>query len=312
LFAILGKTIAQRWKKLDDPHRITYKTAASEDMKRYRGEMDNYHSTIAKTVVREDKRGKSKSKKSRKASADESVDVDERMEKKASPALVSTGPKTTHTGIVKPAALAGLQSPNPGLDTSSLGLADAVPDGLDAATYHSFLRQRELLAFHERMAMSGQAGIGFPLGSGGGGIQNFLRGGAFPAGLRMIDTPLAGNASLMGSPPPFFRGGLPSPGLSGMRGELSQEEQLFLLRRNQETANLSIRQRLELMQQQDQSRQMQQLFELQLQQQQQPSPAMAALMQERQHLLERQRLEQMLMAQMGNQGMGGAGGFGQN
>jgi hypothetical protein len=302
LFAILGKTIAQRWKKLDDSQRINYKTSATEDMKRYRGEMDKYHTSIAKTVDVE-KRGKSKSRKSRKVSTDKPVDVDESMEKNAPPASVSavvnTGPPTTHNGMVKPEALAGLRSPNPGLDASSLGLG-AVPDGLDAATYQSILRQREILGLQERMAMSGQAGLGFPQGSGGGGIHNFLRGGALPAGLRMLDTPLTGTSSLMGSPP-FLGGSLPSPGLSGLRGGLSQEEQLFLLRRNQESTDLSIRQRLELMQQQDQSRQMQHLMDLQLQQQQ-PSHSMA-LMQERQRLLERQRLEQMIMARMGSQGM---------
>lgn len=49
LFAILGKTIAARWKTVDDENRKKYKEMAADDMKRYRAEMDQYHESIAKS-----------------------------------------------------------------------------------------------------------------------------------------------------------------------------------------------------------------------------------------------------------------------
>ena len=51
LFAILGKTIAARWKAQDEDQRAKYKQMAQDDMKRYRAEMDQYHETIAKSYV---------------------------------------------------------------------------------------------------------------------------------------------------------------------------------------------------------------------------------------------------------------------
>lgn len=51
LFAILGKTIAARWKSQSDEQRAKYKKLAQEDMKRYRADMDTYHSTIAQSYV---------------------------------------------------------------------------------------------------------------------------------------------------------------------------------------------------------------------------------------------------------------------
>jgi len=51
LFAILGKTIAARWKAQDEDQRAKYKQMAQDDMKRYRTEMDQYHETIAKSYV---------------------------------------------------------------------------------------------------------------------------------------------------------------------------------------------------------------------------------------------------------------------
>lgn len=54
LFAILGKTIAARWKTLDDEQRKKYKEMAADDMKRYRADMDQYHETIAKSYVQKD------------------------------------------------------------------------------------------------------------------------------------------------------------------------------------------------------------------------------------------------------------------
>ena len=52
LFAILGKTIAARWKAVNEEKRQKYKEMASDDMKRYRAEMDQYHESIAKSYVR--------------------------------------------------------------------------------------------------------------------------------------------------------------------------------------------------------------------------------------------------------------------
>ena len=51
LFAILGKTIAARWKSQDENQRKKYKDMAADDMKRYRADMDQYHETIAKSYV---------------------------------------------------------------------------------------------------------------------------------------------------------------------------------------------------------------------------------------------------------------------
>lgn len=51
LFAILGKTIAGRWKSQTEDQKAKYKALASDDMKRYRADMDTYHETIAKSYV---------------------------------------------------------------------------------------------------------------------------------------------------------------------------------------------------------------------------------------------------------------------
>jgi HMG (high mobility group) box len=47
LFSVLGKAIAKRWKELDSDQRAQYVAAAASDLKRYRQEMDEYHTNLA-------------------------------------------------------------------------------------------------------------------------------------------------------------------------------------------------------------------------------------------------------------------------
>mmetsp|Transcript_2826 Transcript_2826/g.5899 ORF Transcript_2826/g.5899 Transcript_2826/m.5899 type:complete len:127 (-) Transcript_2826:155-535(-) len=118
----------------------------------------------------------------------------------------------------------------------------------------------------------------------------------------------------MGSPPPglfsvagapgmipqgYATGSMAYPGLdmpwsSEMaRSSLTPEEQLYLLRRNQEDADNSIRRRLELMQQE-------RAREMQLASMQGPLPPSGmSMMQERQIMMERQRMQQLLAGQGG-------------
>jgi hypothetical protein len=48
LFAMMGKTIAKRWKELSTDEHKKYKDLANEDLKRYRTEMDEFHLAQAK------------------------------------------------------------------------------------------------------------------------------------------------------------------------------------------------------------------------------------------------------------------------
>jgi hypothetical protein len=48
LFAMMGKTIAKRWKELPTEEHKKYKDLANEDLKRYRTEMDEFHLAQAK------------------------------------------------------------------------------------------------------------------------------------------------------------------------------------------------------------------------------------------------------------------------
>lgn len=47
LFSAMGKTIAKRWRELTPQEMVFYTKAAGEDMKRYRREMDQYHTNLA-------------------------------------------------------------------------------------------------------------------------------------------------------------------------------------------------------------------------------------------------------------------------
>jgi hypothetical protein len=42
LFALMGKSIAKKWKSLTQDEMVKYTDAAKEDLKRYRREMDEY------------------------------------------------------------------------------------------------------------------------------------------------------------------------------------------------------------------------------------------------------------------------------
>lgn len=188
------------------------------------------------------------------------------------------------------------------------GLGNAA--NLDMMAYQNILRQRELAALREQQAM--QMGVA----GGPGGMESLLRGGG-GAGMSLMDRQAMASgpsSSLMGGTPGGFAGLGLSGGYGGFdrggmpesaRSSLSPEEQLYLLRRNQDEMSLSLRQRLELVNHQQQARHLPpQQFSLMDLQQQQQSPQGMAMMQERARLMERQRLEQMLI----NQSLAGMAG----
>ena len=179
----------------------------------------------------------------------------------------------------------------------------------DMAAYQNLMRERQIAALREQ-----QMGFHPGLGPHGHMGMDMLRGG-MGTGLGLMDRSLGAGPTpgFMGNPPPglFSTAGAPGmlpPGYAGSmaypgldlpwspemaRSSLTPEEQLYLLRRNQEDADNSIRRRLEVMQQQ-RARQMQ-LMDMQGSL---PPPGMP-MMQERQLMLERQRMEQFLSGQGG-------------
>lgn len=186
----------------------------------------------------------------------------------------------------RPDAYAAVASGLGGLPPAGLAIAPGMMGGpptgygagianvqtLDMMTYQNILRQRELAALREQHA------LGLP---------------------PTMDPLLRGGPTLLASPPAALAG----VGYGGLESSgLTPEEQLYLLRRNQDEMSLSVRQRMQ--QQQQQARQMQHLSLMELQQAPTGPPDMGLMMQERQRLLERQRLEQLL-ATHSFAGMGG-------
>ena len=148
------------------------------------------------------------------------------------------------------AAMAGLQVR--GLDASSVALSGT---GLDLLAYQSLLQQRELAALREQ-SLAFSAGLS-------SGSPNLLR----SLGRGRLD-----QSALLGSPSRLFSANLLTP-----------EEQLLLLRRSQDAADISLRQCLDLTQRAPEA-----LSQL--------TPSTLALLQERQRLLARQRMEILLSA----------------
>jgi len=48
LFSVMGKTIAERWKRLSSEQAQKYRAMAAQDMERYRQDMDEYHADVAR------------------------------------------------------------------------------------------------------------------------------------------------------------------------------------------------------------------------------------------------------------------------
>ena len=271
-------------------------------------------------------KGTAKKKKSKKSNKADKGDDSSHEDKKSKgsgmiaqsprqaqpPHPKATGPSAQQLGPMNmsgasPGGMTGF--PGPGMDVAGLGAMGS--GSLDMLAYQNLMRQRELQALREQ-AMGLQAGLG------GAGSPGLLRGGMAggplgAAGMGYMDRSFGGLGGAGGLLPQNMGGaGAPgmalSPGgafggLDAARSGLTPEEQLFLLRRNQEEMDLSLRQRLELMQQQQQQARQMQLMELQQQQQQQQQfPPELAMMQERQRFLERQRLEQLLASQGGAPG----------
>uniref|UniRef100_A0A7S3LF74 HMG box domain-containing protein n=1 Tax=Amphora coffeiformis TaxID=265554 RepID=A0A7S3LF74_9STRA len=306
LFAILGKTIAARWKAQDEDQRAKYKKMAQDDMKRYRVEMDQYHETIAKSIRVEDKIAKKKSKKaSKKAAASENGSHEGKPKGRAVPSPRQGAPP----GAPTPAMMQHMNVGSPSMAAMRPGLEGATMH--DMAAYQNLLRERQIAALREQ-----QMGFHPGLGPQGHMSMDMLRGG-MGAGLGLMDRSLGAGGpppGFMGSPPPglfsvagapgmipqgYATGSMAYPGLdmpwsSEMaRSSLTPEEQLYLLRRNQEDADNSIRRRLELMQQE-------RAREMQLASMQGPLPPSGmSMMQERQIMMERQRMQQLLAGQGG-------------
>lgn len=224
-----------------------------------------------------------KKKSSKKASRKSSVKDDEsangsQQEKPKAKAAPSPRPTQPPANAPPPSMMQHMNLTNPAMGGLRPGMeAGLRGGGLDMAAYQNMMRDRQIAA---QMGLT--PGLGGPIGGGLGMMDRSFMGG--PSGL--LSSGLGG-----GSP-----GMLPaSGGYAGldMSSTLTPEEQLYLLRRNQEDTDMSIRRRLELLQQQ-RARQMQ-LLEMQA-----PLPASnMGMMQERQLLMKRQRMEQLLAAQGG-------------
>jgi hypothetical protein len=51
LFALMGKSIAKKWKSLTQDEMVKYTDSAKEDLKRYRSEMDEYQYVLEFTMA---------------------------------------------------------------------------------------------------------------------------------------------------------------------------------------------------------------------------------------------------------------------